>query len=181
VSGVISELTVETVTLDVIAHLERRRYALCGNVERTRAEVTRALEPWRRACLEDGLPEAYGAALERELTEGLPERWCADAERLTDLERNDFDLWRRGDVIARCTYAFLALIAVAIVAATGLPLYAKLAALACAIATWWLPSAQVAWHRYRYAIAQRELARTVAAVQARLDRVLSSALLLPAD
>jgi len=181
---VLSDFSAQAVTVAVLEHLERRRPALLAAPdvdERVRDEVRAALEPVRAAYRESELPAAYLAALERELLACVPALWRDSAAPFTDLERRDFDLWRGGDPVARITYVFIGLLIGAFcVEAPFIPIWDKWFPFALAIAAWWLPSAQRAFHRRRYARQLGDVARRLALAQPQLDaHLLSNDLLLP--
>jgi hypothetical protein len=178
---VIPEFSAERVTLEVLAHLERRRPAIAADEARTRAEVDAALVPIAEAYAADELPRAYLDALTAEIRDTVPARWRAEAERFTALERRDFGLWRGGDPVARLSYVLAGLVLGGlIVAAPFIPIWDKAFPFVLAAAAWWLPSAQRGWQRRRYARALGDLARTVGTAQARLDGVVRTEdLLLP--
>jgi hypothetical protein len=167
---VIEEFSAEAVTLEVLAHLERRRLAIVADDGQTRAEVDAALVPIEKAYAEAELPPAYLQALLTEIRETVPARWRAGAERFTALERADFRLWRGGDPVARLTYVLGGLVLGGlIVAAPFIPIWEKWFPFALAVGGWWLPSLQVRWHRRRYAQALGLIARHVGSAQPRLE------------
>lgn len=172
------EYSAENVTRLVLAHLERRRYAIRADVNRARAEIARCLAPVRRAAADDDIPAAYMSALERELTEGLPERWCAQAERMTQLEQRDFDIWRGGDLVARFTYVLISLLVTAVFAATEAPAWGKLLALLASLTTFFVPQAQFTWYARAWERSLDDLARLFGA--SRLPGRPEEPLLLPA-
>jgi hypothetical protein len=178
---VLPEFSAQTVTLSVLAHLERRRHAIADDPARVQTEVTAALVPVREAYREAELPPAYMEALATEIVQSVPERWRALATRYSALEARDFDVWRGGDPIARLTYVLLALlIGGMIIWAPFIPIWDKWLPFVLAGGAWWLPTAQVAWQRRRYANALGAIARDVGAVQPRLDEHIKvSELLLP--
>lgn len=159
------EYSAENVTRLVLQHLERRRYAIRADVTRARAEIARCLAPVRRAAESDDVPAAYMSALERELTDGLPERWCVQAERMTQLEQRDFDVWRGGDLVARFTYVFVSLLVVAVFAATDAPGWTKLVALLASLTTFFVPAAQFTWHERAWERSLDDLARLFGAAR----------------
>jgi hypothetical protein len=152
------------IATEVVDHLERRREALAGDEAAVRAEVDAALVPLRAAYGESALPPAYFTALEAEVRQVLPARWCTAAARFTAIERRGFGSWRGGDVYARVAYVFAGLaIGGLCVEAPFIPIWEKWFPFALGVLAWWLPDAQALWHRRRYA---RELGRIVGAVAA---------------
>jgi hypothetical protein len=178
---VIPEFSAQTVALEVLAHLERRRPDIVGDEARVRAEVDAALVPVTAAYAESALPLSYLQALTDEVRGQLPARWHERAQPFTALERREFGLWRGGDPVARLSYVLAGLVLGGlIVAAPFIPIWEKWFPFALAIGGWWLPSLQTAWHRRRYAEALGRIARDLAATQPRLDgAVRTEDLLLP--
>jgi len=145
------EFAARKVVTEVIGHLERRRIDIAHDERAVRLEVERSLEPLRAAYCETGLPIPYFAALERELRATLPRRWQLAARPFTALETRGFS-WRRGDVVARIVYVFLGLVVGGLcLRAPFIPIWEKWFPFALAVAGWWLPEAQAAWHRRHYA------------------------------
>src|SRR5262249_22676566 len=154
----------------VIAHLERRRPDIASDPTRVRAEVAVALDPVRSAYRDAELPDAYLAALEREVTETVPAQWQRIAQPFTDLERRSFALWRGGDAVARITYVFLGLaIGGLCVALPFIPIEEKWFPFVLAAGAWWLPDLQMRWQRRRYASALGRIVESVAAAQPALE------------
>jgi hypothetical protein len=178
---VIAEFSAQTVTLEVLAHLERRRPGIAADEARIRAEVEAALVPVERAYAEAQLPLTYFEALAKELRESIPARWRACAEPYTALERREFGLWRGGDPVARLTYVLAGLLVGSlIVAAPFIPIWEKWFPFVLAIGAWWVPTVQTVWHRRRYARALGEIAHELGKAQPRLDEaVRTEELLLP--
>ncbi|HZS41666.1 MAG TPA: hypothetical protein VFF06_32775 [Polyangia bacterium] len=177
----LSEFSAEQVTLDVLAHLERRRLSVVHDEALVRAEVSEALVPIKKAYREAELPMAYYDALEQEIVETVPVEWRARALQFTDGEKREFGLWRGGDPIARITYVFVGLVIGGLcVELPFIPIWEKWFPFVLAIAAWWLPTAQLAWHRRRYARSLGAIALKVSSAQPRLDAAFSTNdLLLP--
>ncbi|HVR03360.1 MAG TPA: hypothetical protein VMT47_14580 [Polyangia bacterium] len=158
------EFAISKVAVDVVAHLERHREIAVRDEATTAREVEAALEPIRAAYRESELPQAYFAALEAELRGALPAAWRAVAVPFTALEGRGFGRWRGGDLSARLIYVLGGLtLGGLIVWLPFIPIWEKWVPFALAIAGWWLPDAQVAWHRRRYG---RELGRIVRRLEA---------------
>jgi hypothetical protein len=167
---VLPDFSAQTVTLSVLAHLERRRHSITADPERVQAEVSAALVPVREAYREAELPPAYMEALATEIIQSVPERWRALAARFSSLEARDFGVWRGGDPVARVTYVLAALvIGGVLVWAPFIPIWDKWFPFLLAGGAWWLPTAQVAWQRRRYARALGAIARDLGTAQPRLD------------
>jgi hypothetical protein len=176
------EFAVRRVALELIEHLERRRAAIVEDDGAVRAEVDRALLPLRDAYRDSALPPAYFAALEDELRSSLPARWRAAAVPFTALEARSFDSWRGGDIYARVVYTFVGLVVGGLcVAAPFIPIWEKWFPFALAVAGWWLPDAQAAWHRRRYARRLGAIVKDLGARQRALEARVTLADLLPSD
>jgi hypothetical protein len=153
------EFAIAKVAGDVIAHLERHRETAVRDEAATAREVETALEPIRAAYRESELPPAYFAALEAELRTALPAAWRAVAAPFTALEARAFGRWRGGDLPARLAYVLGGLtLGGLIVWLPFIPIWEKWVPFALAFAGWWLPDAQVLFHRRRYG---RELGRII--------------------
>ena len=175
------EFAARKVARAVLAHLERRRPDIVGDDAALRREMERALAPLREAYRDSALPPAYFAALEQELAEAVPGRWRAAASSFTAAENRSFGSWRGGDIYARVVYVFIGLVVGGLcVKLPFIPIWEKWFPFVLAIAAWWLPTAQLAWHRRRYARALGSIALKVASSQPRLDGTFTTDdLLLP--
>jgi len=153
------EFGIEKVAVDIVAHLERHREMAVRDEGATAREIDAALEPVRAAYRESELPAAYFEALEGELRGALPAAWRAVAVPFTALEARGFGRWRGGDLGARLTYVLGGLVLGGLIVwLPFIPIWEKWVPFALAVSGWWLPDAQVAWHRRRYG---RELGRIV--------------------
>jgi hypothetical protein len=179
---VTDEFAARRVTREVLAHLERRRAEIAADEAAVRGELERALAPLRQAYEESALPPAYFAALEQELAGILPARWQAAAVAFTAAEQRAFGSWRGGDVYARVTYVFVGLLVGGLcVRLPFIPIWEKWFPFALAAGSWWLPDAQAAWHRRRYARRLGEIVSDVGSRQRALEAKVSLAELLPDD
>jgi hypothetical protein len=166
----VPEYGAETVSRDILTGLERRRATLVGDADATQAEVATALAEARARYDEAGLPASYFEALAGEITRDLGPRWRALAAPFTALERRDFSLWRGGDLIARVVYVLTGLVVGGFcVWAPFIPIWEKWFPIALAVAAFWLPDAQVAWQRGRYARRLGDVVRDFARLQPRLE------------
>ena len=176
------EFAAARVATEVVTALVRRREALAGDPEAVRAAVEDALVPLRAAYRESALPPSYFAALEEELRQVLPARWPGAAAAFTALERRGFGSWRGGDVYARVVYLFTGLTVGGLcVELPFIPIWEKWFPFALAAVAWWLPDAQAAWHRRRYARQLGQLVRAVAARQPAMQARVSLKELASAD
>jgi hypothetical protein len=176
----VDEFTAERVTVRVLEHLERRRVEIVEQEERVTAGVKEALVPIRLAYEEAQLPPPYFDGLEAELLAMVPSSWRAVAKPFTDREKHEFGVWRGGDPVARITYVFAGLLVGGLcVALPFIPIWEKWFPFALAFVAWWLPDAQVRWHRRRYARALGAIAQRMARTQKELEgRVTIESLLL---
>jgi hypothetical protein len=170
------------VAAQVLEHLERRRAELvAGDDARVTAEVEAALVPVEQAYREAELPEPYLAALKKELVAVVPAEWLRVARRYSTREADDFGLWRGGDPVARLTYVLVGLVIGGLILwAPFIPIWEKWFPFALAIGGWWLPDAQLAFYRRRYARALGAIVARVGRAQPLLDEAVSvKALLQP--
>jgi len=176
------EFAARQVVTQVLEHLELRRAEIAGDEATVRAELERALVPLRDAYRESALPAAYFTALERELAEVVPARWNAAASSFSALEKGAFGSWRGGDVYARVAYVFIGLVVGGLcVKAPFIPIWEKWFPFALAGGAWWLPDAQAAWHRRRYARRLGDIVRDVGARQRAFEATVTLAELLPVE
>jgi hypothetical protein len=177
----LSEFSAQAVTLQVLEHLERHRPEIVGDEARVQHAVEQALVPVRNAYQEAELPAPYYEALASEVLATVPEAWRSVAARFTDRERRDFGVWRGGDPVARLTYVFIGLVIGGLcVALPFIPIWEKWFPFLLAAGGWWVPTAQIAFHKRRYAQALGQIAVRVAKAQPLLDGTITTdSLLLP--
>jgi hypothetical protein len=180
-SDVLPEFSAQEVTLQVLDRLERRRAQLAADPAAVDAEVGEALATVEKSYREAELPAAYFDSLQREVRAIVPAEWRRVAQPYTQREAADFGVWRGGDVVARLTYIFVALcIGGLMVWAPFIPIWEKWFPFVLGASAWWLPDAQVAWHKRRYARALGGIARRMGELQPRLEgMVTTEELLLP--
>jgi len=178
----LAEYSAQAVAAELLGHLERHRAAIVADDAKVRGETRVALARVERAYRDAELPATYLGALVAELESALPEQWRALAAPFTELERGGFGIWRGGDLVSRVVYVFAGLaIGGLCVAAPFIPIWEKWFPFALAAGGWWLPDAQVWFHRRRYARRLGQLVRQMGGAQAALDRVVTVADLLPPD
>ncbi len=176
------EFSARRVVTEVIGRLERRRTVLAGDDQAVRQVIEQALAQLREAYRESELPAAYFAALEDELRATLPGRWRDAATAFSAIERRGFGSWRGGDVYARVAYVFTGLTVGGLcVWAPFIPIWEKWFPFALAVAAWWLPDAQTAWHRGRYARRLGAIVKDFGDQQVALEARVSLAELLPGE
>ncbi len=178
-SPVLPEFSAERVTLDLLDRLERRRQAIVNDPALVEAEVTEALATVEKSYREAELPAVYFKELARELKASVPAAWRQVAAPFTEREGREHGLWRGGDVIARITYVFGALVIGGLcVELPFIPIWEKWFPFVLAIAAWWLPDAQVGWQRRRYARALGGIVRQMTRLQPSLEGMVSTEELL---
>jgi hypothetical protein len=180
-SAVLPEFSAQEVTLAVLDRLERRRAQVVGDPALVDAEVNEALAIVEKSYREAELPLVYFESLRKEICAIVPAAWRLLAKPYSAHEARDFGLWRGGDPIARLTVMFFALVIGGfMVWAPFIPIWEKWFPFALALGSWWLPDAQVAWHKRRYARALGGIARRMAEIQPQLEGMVSTdELLLP--
>jgi hypothetical protein len=93
----------------LISAAERRRPGLGPWNEQAQSEIRALfqseLAQMKRQFFELFDDSAYWDKVERTLLDVCLPRYCALAQKQTELERRDFGLWRGGDLIARGAYA----------------------------------------------------------------------------
>jgi hypothetical protein len=174
------EFGIGKVAADVLVQLERHREAVVRDERATSRALEVALRPIRAAYFESELPRAYFAALEHELRASLPAAWRAVAVPFTALEARGFGRWRGGDLGARLAYVLGGLtLGGLIVWLPFIPIWEKWLPFALAVGGWWLPDAQVAWHRRRYGRELGRIVRRLEGAQAALEASVPMTELLP--
>lgn len=164
------DFAVTKVTSEIIAHLERRREKAARDEESAAREVEAALQPIRAAYLESQLPPAYFEALEQEIRGIVPGAWRAIAGPYSALEERGFGRWRDGDLLARLAYVLMGLtLGGLIVWLPFIPIWERWVPFVTAVGGWWLPDAQVAWHRRRYGRALGRIVERMGRLQPRLE------------
>jgi hypothetical protein len=164
------DFTAERVTLQVLEQLEQKRNTIVDDEQKVVAAVKEALVPVRKAYEEAQLPIAYYEGLEQEIVTTLPGEWRQSALAFTGRERREFGLWRGGDPVARITYVFIGLVIGGLcVELPFIPIWEKWFPFLLAFSAWWLPNAQVAFHKRRYARALGQIALKMAKLQPALE------------
>lgn len=180
-SVVLPEFSAQEITLQVLDRLERRRAQVVNDPALVDGEVTEALATVEKAYREAELPLVYFESMAKEIRAIVPAAWRALAQPYSAREARDYGLWRGGDPIARITYVFTALVIGGfMVWAPFIPIWEKWFPFLLALSAWWLPDAQVAWHKRRYARALGGIARRMGQLQPQLEGMVSTEeLLLP--
>jgi hypothetical protein len=116
-----------------------------------RACATEKLAEIKAAYDEFGGSAAYWDALEKEVDEVVLPQYLAAARVMTDLERNNFGIWRGGDLGARFAFALAGLIIGSIIIALPfIPIYEDLFAFALTAAGFLYPDLKRFMHERRY-------------------------------
>jgi hypothetical protein len=164
------QFSARRVAAEVLTALERRRDAVADGTVPVESVMDEALATLGAAYRETSLPASYWQALDAELRATVPERWRRAALAFTALERRGFGSWRGGDVYARVVYVLAGLLVGGLcVALPFIPIWEKWFPFAVGAAAWWLPDAQAAWHRRRYARKLGGIAEAVATRQRALE------------
>lgn len=95
--------------LDVCEH-RRDAYSRDEAPERLMTDAREKLEEVKRGYIEAGGTSGYWKRLEDEVLQTVMGRYIPRAVEQTERERTAFGVWRRGDVVARISFAFAALI-----------------------------------------------------------------------
>src|SRR5207244_832377 len=90
--------------------LERRRAQLVNDPALVDSEVGEALATVEKSYREAELPLVYFEQLRSEIRAVVPAAWRAVAQPFSRREADEYGLWRGGDVVARLTYIFSALV-----------------------------------------------------------------------
>jgi hypothetical protein len=148
----------------VLADCEHRRRAITGDVpdgirdiaERKLAEIHSAFEDARGDA-------AYWETVEHEVLGTALPQYIAIAERQTQMERANYDVWRAGDLAARATFALIGLaVGGMCVAAPFIPIYIDAFAFFLALCGWFYPDLKKVFHDYGYVRALNRIVRAAA-------------------
>lgn len=160
----------------VIAAAERKRPGLGPWSLEVQAELVKTvveeLAELKRRFFEVYDDQAYWAKVERTILEVVFPRYVAEAKQFTELEKRDFGTWRRGDLVARLTYALGGFaLGTFLVKVPFIPIPETWDALifAMAIAAPFLPDAQAWFHRRRYARRIKAILRDVQEVEQQMS------------
>lgn len=179
---VLPEFSAQEVTLQVLDRLERRRAQVVEDPAAVDAEVTEALAVVEKSYREAELPSGYYDSLRNEVRAIVPAEWRKVALPFTRHEAANFQLWRGGDVVARLSYVFIALLVGSfIVWAPFIDFWEKWFPFALSVAAWWLPDVQVRFQKRRYARLLGDIARRMGELQPRIDGMVTTEELLLTD
>ena len=112
----------------VLQECEHRRRGLEGDLDRQlRAIAREKLGSIKAAYDEFGGSPAYWQELDREVMDTAMPQYVAAATEMNEMERNAFNVFRRGDPLARFTFALIGLvIGSAIIALPWIPIFEDL-------------------------------------------------------
>lgn len=129
----------------------RRAFALDEAPERIRETARAKLGEIRESYDEAGGTETYWRLVEREVMETALPQYLPAAIEQTRLEAGNYDLWRRGDPIARVSYGLLGLlIGSLIILAPWIPIWEDTFAFALALSGFLYPEIRKAFFDHRH-------------------------------
>jgi hypothetical protein len=146
------EFDVANVVHAVIADCEHRRRAVTGDLKPAMEESARRKLAIAKEAFDEARGEPkYWAAVEHEVLGTALPQYVAIAERQNRLERAHYDVWRNGDLAARCAFALIGLtVGGIIVAVPFIPIYIDAFAFFLAICGWFYPDLKKVLHDFSY-------------------------------
>ena len=146
------EFDVANVVHAVLADCEHRRRAVTSDLAQAMEEnARRKLAIAREAFDEVRGDPAYWATVEHEVLHTALPQYVRIAERQNRIERANYDVWRNGDLAARCTFALIGLtVGGIIVAVPFIPIYIDAFAFFLAICGWFYPDLKKLLHDFTY-------------------------------
>jgi hypothetical protein len=157
-----------TVVYAVLQDCEHRRRAF--DDDEFESSVTtcakQKLAQIKKAYDEFGGSAVYWDALEKEVLHAVVPQYIDPALEVTQLERNGFSVWRKGDLAARLAFALIGLIIGSlIVAIPWIPIFENIFAFALTIGGFMYPDLKRFMYERRYAKALNKLIADSAAYQ----------------
>lgn len=129
----------------------RRAFAPDEAAERLRETACAKLDEVRESYDECGGTEPYWRVVEREVLETALPQYIPAAVEQTRLEASNYDLWRKGDPIARASYGLLGLlIGSLIILAPWIPIFEDTFAFVLALAGFLYPEIRKTFFDYRH-------------------------------
>jgi hypothetical protein len=129
----------------------RRAFAPDEAAERLRETARAKLDEIRESYEECGGTETYWRVVEREVMETALPQYIPAAVEQTRLEASNYDLWRKGDPIARASYGLLGLIIGSlIILAPWIPIFEDTFAFVLALAGFLYPEIRKTAFDYRH-------------------------------
>lgn len=157
-----------SVVFAVLQECEHRRRALPdAELEHALAATAKEkLAQIKRAYDEFGGGAAYWEALEKEVLFAALPQYTVEAERMNELERTGFGVWRGGDVAARLAFALVGLIIGSIIIAVPfIPIVESMFAFALTVGGFVYPDIQRYVHERRHATTMNRLVAESASYQ----------------
>jgi hypothetical protein len=141
------------VVYEVLQECEHRRRAITGHFATEIKNCAREkLDQIKAAYDEVSGPVKYWKALEKEVLHVIVPQYAEAAERITVLERTDFDVWRGGDIAARALFALGGLLVGSIIIAMPfIPIVEDMFAFALAVGGFLYPDLKRWMFQRRYA------------------------------
>ena len=131
----------------------RRRGILPDHLENSLLDIARGkLAEVHESYVESGGTELYWTSLESEILETTMPQYIAAAREKNRLEKNNYDLWRGGDLTSRAVMALIALtIGGIIVALPFIPIFEDAFAFLLALTAWFYPEIKRLMFDHRHA------------------------------
>lgn len=142
------------VNFAVVHECEHRRRGLVpGHLESALLDIARAkLAQIHDSYADAGGTPSYWTALEREVLETTMPQYIAIAREQNRLEKNNYELWRGGDLVSRAAMALGALaIGGLIVALPFIPIFEDAFAFFLALMAWFYPELKRMMFEHRHA------------------------------
>lgn len=148
------------VNFAVVHECEHRRRGLVpDHLEAQLLDVARSkLAQIQESYVEAGGTASYWSSLEREVMETTMPQYIAIAREKNRLEKNNYELWRGGDLVSRAVFALIALtIGGIIVALPFIPIFEDAFAFFLALTAWFYPELKRMMFEHRHARALNHL------------------------
>jgi hypothetical protein len=130
----------------------RRRGLLPDQLEPALMEIARQkLAEIRVSYVEACGSASYWTALEQEILSTTMPQYIAEAREKNRLEKNNYDLWRGGDLVSRAVFALVALtIGGIIIALPFIPIFEDAFAFFLALTAWFYPELKRLMFEHRH-------------------------------
>lgn len=131
----------------------RRRGLIPEQLESSLLNIAREkLTEIRQSYVEAGGSESYWQALETEILQTTMPQYIAEAREKNRLEKNNYDLWRGGDLLSRAIFALVALtLGGIIIALPFVPIFEDAFAFFLALMAWFYPELKRMMFEHRHA------------------------------
>ena len=146
------EFDVANVVHAVLADCEHRRRAVTSDLAREMEESARRKLAVARSAFDEARGDpAYWATVEHEVLRTALPQYVRIAERQNRMERAHYDVWRNGDLGARCAFALLGpTVGGIIVAVPFIPIFIDAFAFFLALCGWFYPDLKKLLHDFTY-------------------------------